>query len=104
MEAIIFVSVLVVVMVVILRKKLDKKKKRLNYLNKKGHSPEKPWIITNQDKMTQYIQNTRCHCGGKFYKRSKTTLVDNASIIVVGGECVRCEEKIRLYFRIEYLN
>lgn len=108
MGAFIFAVVIVVAIVVVLVGRSPKEKAydayKIEREQREGHTPEQAWTIHHPDEMDKYVRRQRCHCGSKIWKRSEGTPPDAPQVRVAVCECYRCEEVIRLYFEIEYLN
>lgn len=86
------------------QKRRKKHQRKQHFLGKEGHAPETARVVSSLKETQPYVDTTRCFCGGKIVKRSQAALVDQPAIIVIGCECLHCDEKIRLYFRVEYMH
>lgn len=104
MGPLIFSAAIVAAIVSIIWRKRKQREKESRYHRRPGHQPETAWLVTSRQALKPRIKRERCHCGGPLWDREYTALVDDPSIQVASCECMLCEEKVRIYFRVEYLN
>lgn len=104
MGGLVFVVAIAAAMIAMIWRKVAAKRKRHRYHESPGRSLEQAWVVHALRDMDPLVEAIRCHCGGKPIERARSKLPDVPDVHVVACECRRCEEKIRLYFRLVYLN
>lgn len=104
MEVLLFVGVIVAALVALGWRRLHKNRMLHAYDRLPGRSPEKAITLHRADAIDGTIRRERCHCGGKLWLRGEAPLPDIPQVRAALCECYRCQDTIRIYFRIDYLN
>ncbi len=104
MTGVLFVLLIVGVLAVLGWKRFRQSNKVETYHHRPGHTPGTPFEIHRLTDIDERVRRTRCHCGGPLRFGAEGPVLGHPDVRVASCECQLCEEKIRLYFRMDYLN